>query len=73
MSPTGDFLKPPGFGKNFIWMTFYFEGMGNHRHKTMTRLSVVYLSHRSYTTIAKYAQYQANSFQESLKVTSEEK
>jgi len=26
------------------------------------------ISHRSHTTIAKYAQYQASSFQESLKV-----
>lgn len=27
------------------------------------------ISHRSHTTIAKYAQYQASSFQESLKVS----
>lgn len=29
-------------------------------------------SHRSHTTIAKYAQYQASSFQESLKVSFDE-
>ncbi len=29
------------------------------------------ISHRSHTTIAKYAQYQASSFQDSLKVRNE--
>lgn len=33
------------------------------------RRSWACLSHRSHTTIAKYAQYQASSFQDSLKVT----
>ena len=37
---------------------------------TMSRRAWACISHRSITTIAKYAQYQASSFQESIKVYS---
>ena len=35
---------------------------------TLSRRAWACISHRSITTIAKYAQYQASSFQESIKV-----